>query len=118
MPQVIPLIGGETNANQSFTISLGDFSLELDLHYQQSGQWMMHIIADGDVGDVPVTRIDGVDYIAPGVMLEGGVDIIQSWNITKLFGQMFFVGDQATLDNLGADNKLVWYSPEEALSYS
>ena len=117
MPQVIPLVGGDVNANQSLSVTLGDFSVELEFHYQQSGQWMMHVIADGDVGEVPTTTINGVQYIAPGAMLEGGVDILQSWDIAKTFGQMFFVGDEATLSNLGADNKLVWYSPDEALSY-
>ena len=37
------------------------------------------------------------------------------YNVRDTFGQLFFVGEEATLDNLGKDNKLVWVSPDEAL---
>lgn len=118
MSKIIPLAGTETYANYSQYVTLGDYSFELDIHYQQSGQWRMNIIADGDVGDIPTTTVDDIDYVAIGVMLEGGVDIVSMYNITNTFGQLFFVGDEATLDNLGEDNKLVWFATDEAVLFA
>jgi len=117
MKQVIPLSGGIANSSYSQYVSLGDFSLQLNINYQQNGQWYMDIVADGDVGEVPVTTIDDLDYIALGVMLESGVDIVGMYGISKTFGQLFFVGDEATLNNLGSDNSLVWYSSDDAVGF-
>ena len=113
---VIPLSGTKQYAQYSQYVSLGDYSYELKFSYQQNGQWLMYIIADGDVGDIPTYTVDEIAYVAE-VMLEGGVDLVESYNIRDTFGQLFFVGEEATLDNLGKDNKLVWVSPDEALNY-
>ena len=115
--KTIPLQGTATFANYSQSIDLGDYSYEIELHYQQNGQWSMDIIADGDVGDIPIETVNGQNYVAMGVMLEGGADLVEMYNITETFGQLFFVGEDATLDNLGQDNKLVWYSPDSAVSF-
>ena len=117
MPSIIPLDGGESNANYSISVTLGDYAVILELHYQQNGQWFMHVISDGDSGELPVKTVDGVDYIAMGLMLESGMDIIGMYNIKKIFGQLFFVGEEANLNNLGTGNELVWFSPEEAISW-
>lgn len=117
MKKTMPLSGGISNASYTQYVTLGDYSLQLNVNYQQNGQWYMDVIADGDVGDVPVTTIDEVDYIAMGVMLEGGADIISMYGITNTFGQLFFVGDEATLDNLGSDNSLVWYSSDSTVEF-
>lgn len=114
----IPLVGGESNANYSQLVDLGEYSYQIEIHYQQNGQWSMDIIADGDVGEIPITTVNDKNYVAMGVMLEGGVDIIGMYEIRKTFGQLFFVGDEANLDNLGSSNSLVWYSPDEAVTYS
>lgn len=117
MSKIIPLVGGETNANYSQLVDLGDYSFELVLHYQQNGQWSLDVIADGDVGDVPTTTLNDKEYVAMGAMLEGGADIVAEHNIKDTFGQLFMFGDEATLDNLGSENKLVWFAPDEALSF-
>jgi hypothetical protein len=113
---IIPLSGTKQYAQYSQYVSLGDYSYELRFSYQQNGQWLMYIIADGDVGDIPTYTADEVTYVAE-VMLEGGVDLMACYNVRDTFGQLFFVGEEATLDNLGSDNKLVWVSPNEALDY-
>ena len=40
-------------------------------------------------------------------MLEPGADIIETYNAG--IGKLYFHGADVTLDNLGKDNKLVWY---------
>ena len=117
MRKVIPLVGGESNANYSQLIDLGDYSYQVILHYQQSGQWSLDLIADGDVGEIPTTTVDEDNYVAMGIMLEGGADLVASYGIRKLFGQLFFVGEEATLDNLGSANQLLWFSPDDAVKF-
>jgi len=114
--KTITISGAKQYSQYSQYVSLGDYSYELKFSYQQNGQWLMYIIADGDSGVMDIYKVDEINYIAE-VMLEGGVDLVASYNITQSFGQLFFVGDDATLDNLGKDNKLVWVSPDEALKY-
>lgn len=116
MSKVIPLSGTKKFAHYTQYVSLGEYSFELAIDYQQNGQWLMYVISDGDVGDIPTTTVNDVDYVAE-VMLEGGVDLVAPYQITKTFGQLFFVGPDATLENLGSANKLVWFSPNEALTY-
>lgn len=114
---IIPLSGTKQYAQYSQYVSLGEYSYELKFSYQQSGQWLLYIIADGDVGDIPTYTVDEITYVAE-VMLEGGDDLMDCYNVRDTFGQLFFVGTEATLDNLGKDNKLVWVSPDEALDFS
>lgn len=116
MSKIIPLSGTSQFAQYSQYVSLGEYSFELVFSYQQNGQWLMHIIADGDVGDIPTNNMNEIDYVAE-VMLEGGLDLVEPYQISSTFGQLFFVGEEANLDNLGKDNQLVWLSPDEALSY-
>jgi hypothetical protein len=115
MASVIPLSGGESNANQLITVQLGDYLVDIELHYQQSGQWLAYVLPNGDAGDIPTYTVNGTEYLFAGVMLEPGCDIIKSYAVTKTFGQLFVFGDEPTLENLGENNKLVWYSPDEAL---
>lgn len=115
--KVIPLLGTATYAHYQEYITLGDYSYVFSFAYQQNGQWALDVIADGDVGDIPTTTINDTDYVFMGIMLEGGCDIVEMYQVTDTFGQLFFVGDEATLDNLGSDNKLVWYSPDDAISW-
>lgn len=117
MKKIIPLVGGEENANYSLLVDLGDYSYEFILHYQQNGQWSIDVVADGDVGDVPTVTVNSKKYIAMGAMLEGGSDIVSEHMISSNFGQLFFFGEDATLDNLGSENKLVWYSPDEVILF-
>ena len=118
MAKVIPLSGGEENANQLITVQLGDYLVDIELHYQQSGQWLAYILPNGDAGDLSTYTVNDVEYLFAGVMLEPGCDIIKAYGVTDTFGQLFVFGDEPTLDNLGTNNKLVWYSADEALTYS
>jgi hypothetical protein len=118
MPSVIPLSGGEENANQLVTVQLGDFLVDIELHYQQSGQWLAYVLPNGDTGDLPTYTVNDKEYIFPSIMLEPGADIIKSYAVTNVFGQLFLFGEEPTLNNLGSNNKLVWYGTDEVLSYS
>ena len=118
MPKTIPLSGGESNANQTLTVQLGNYLVDLELHYQQSGQWLMHVLPNGNHEDLDTHTINDIDYLFSGLMLEPACDIIKSYGVTNIFGQLFIAGLDPTLDNLGVDNKLVWYAPSEALTYS
>ncbi|WP_046486867.1 phage baseplate plug family protein [Pseudomonas veronii] len=95
----IPLAAGADNSHQRFSVQLGDnlISFEIDfISYLDTPAWSMNL------------RRGGV-MLAPGVMLEPGSDIIQSYRTG--IGQMVFTGKDVTLDNLGVDNSLVWIPP-------
>lgn len=96
MTMEIPLSRGSVNAHQNFNSQLGDNLIEFEINYLQSGQWSMNLSREG----VP---------LAAGVMLEPGTDVIQSYTLG--IGQLIFVGQDTTLDNLGLDNHLVWVAP-------
>ena len=114
--EVIALESGEDNANQSITVQLGDYYVKLEFHYQQNGQWLMHILPDGDT-ELNTFTVNDVEYIVTCIMLEPGCDLLSNYNLTDTLGQMFLVGDEPTLDNLGVSNYLVWYSSDSAVSY-
>lgn len=94
----IPLIGGSANAHQTFEIQLGENLVEFNLNYVQSGQWELNLSISDEV-------------IASGLMLEPNCDILQSHSNLDI-GQLIFVGEDTTLDNLGISNTLTWVSPE------
>jgi hypothetical protein len=114
--KVIPLRNSEEYANYQEYITLGDYSYLFSFHYLQNGQWRFDVIADGDVGDVPTTTLNDTDYVFLGLMLEGGVDIVSMYQVSDTFGQLFFVGDEVTLNNAGDSNYLVWVSPDDLVS--
>ena len=94
--QTIPLRSGAANAHQRFSIQLGDnlLAFEIDyVSYLDSPAWSMNIRRDGSM-------------LVAGAMLEPGADVVQSYGAD--IGQFVFVGTEATLDNLGSDNALVW----------
>lgn len=117
MAYTIPLSGGESNANQTLTVQLGDYLVDLELHYQQSGQWLMHVLPNGSTGDLETFTINDTDYLFSHLMLEPGCDLIKAYNVSDIFGQLFVYGDDPTLDNLGTNNKLVWFDTDEVLTY-
>lgn len=93
----IPLQNGVNNAHQRFTQELGGMlvSFEIDyVSYTDSPYWVMTVKRDGY-------------EIACGLPLNAGADLLANHNIQG-FGQLVFVGDEATLDNLGVANHLVW----------
>lgn len=94
---VVPLKGGSANAHQTFRVSLGDFLADFEINYiHASGKWSCDL------------TIDGVQTAA-GLMLEPNCNIIEHYQLD--IGQLVFVGDETTLDNLGINNQLIWVEP-------
>lgn len=94
----IPLRRGSANAHQRFTQRLGGNLLEFRVNflaYQESPAWILDLYLDG----AP---------IALGLALSAGSIITETANLPEDIGRLVFVGADATLDNLGRDNKLVW----------
>lgn len=94
----IPLRNGSANAHQRFTQRLGENLLEFRidyLAYQEVPMWTMSIYRDG----APV---------ALGMGLQAGAVMTEAYNLPDDIGRFMLVGDEATLDNLGRDNHLVW----------
>lgn len=92
----LPLRNGAGNSHQIFNIQLGDNFLEFTLNY---------ITLAGPAWSVDIRR-EG-ELLVAGAMLEPGADIVQNYNAE--IGKLYFIGQDVTLDNLGKDNKLVWY---------
>lgn len=94
----IPLRNGSANAHQRFTQRLGGslFEFRVDyLAYQEMPLWTLDIYRDG----APV---------ALGLGLNAGAVMTEGYNLPDDLGRLIFVGAEATLDNLGQDNHLVW----------
>jgi len=89
----IPLQSGAINSHQRFSIQLGnnlvDFRLDWNYLYNR---WLVNI------------TIEGVAKLSGGVLAAGGTI---NRSVTDM-GRLYFVGDDATLDNLGQSNHLVW----------
>ena len=96
----IPLLNGAANAHQKFTIQLGDNLLVFVVNY---------ITLAGPAWSVDITR-EGVTLVS-GAMLEPNAIITDNYNAG--IGRLVFTGADVTLDNLGADNRLVWVSDDE-----
>ncbi|MCK5126788.1 MAG: hypothetical protein KAR42_11080 [candidate division Zixibacteria bacterium] len=96
MNQIIPLVGGAVNAHQKFEVQLGKTFAQFEIDYRTlTEQWSASI------------TVEGVELVS-GASLQPNVDIIQHWQLGGTLGQLVFVGDDPTLDNLGASNSLVW----------
>lgn len=94
----IALKAGSANANQRFTQRLGGNLLEFRvryLAYQEVPLWIMDIFRDG----AP---------LALGMGLNAGAVMSEAYNVPADVGRFVFVGAEATLENLGRDNRLVW----------
>lgn len=98
--ELIPLTGGAVNAHQTINIQLGDNFVVITLAWRTIiEQWSVKIEQNGVV-------------LVTGVMLVPNVNILQHYpDLSPTMGAIYFVGDVATLDNLGVDNSLVWESP-------
>lgn len=94
----ITLKSGSENAHQRFTQKLGDNLLEFRVNYlayQEAPLWALDIYRDG----APV---------ALGLGLNAGAVLTEAHNLPSDIGRLVFVGAEATLNNLGKDNHLVW----------
>lgn len=98
--ELIPLVGGAINAHQTINVQLGDNFVDITLDWRTIiEQWSVKLEQDGQV-------------LATGVMLEPNINILQNYpDLSPTIGAIYFVGDKATLDNLGSNNSLVWESP-------
>lgn len=89
----IPLKNGAENARQEFSATLGenllDFSLKY-LSYVGEPMWVLDVRNDGS----PIT-------LGKGLQPNGVINL-------GMFGKLVFVGESATLDNLGVANQLIW----------
>ena len=99
MNKVIPLVGGSVNSHQQFDVQLGDNLVTITLLWKSIlEQWSMDIDQEGV-------------RLVSGAMLEPGCDIIATWQSD--LGRLVLVGDEATLDNLGRSNSLIWIPPND-----
>lgn len=93
----IALLSGVQNAHQRFSQRINgrllDFQVDY-VSYTPNQYWVMSV------------QIDGAP-LADGVPLNVGADLLANHNVGD-FGRLAFVGEHATLDNLGIANKLVW----------
>lgn len=98
--QTIPLSAGSTNAHQKFSVQLDGKIIGFEINYMaylDDPAWSMNLTYDG----YPIVN---------GAMLQPGCDVIQNYRAG--IGSLVFVGDPATLDNLGINNTLVWVGGE------
>lgn len=93
----IPLQAGVENSHQVFDVQLGDnlFGFELDYQYLYQ-RWLVNIDVDGE-------RIISGSVLAAGSCLNRGAGEN---------GLIYFVGDDATIDNIGKQNSLIWVKKE------
>lgn len=89
----IPLKNGAENARQEFSVTLNDVTMDFSvkyLSYLDEPMWIIDVHIDG----TPVT-------LGKGLQPNGWINLYD-------YGKLVFVGESATLDNLGVNNKLIW----------
>lgn len=94
----IPLVSGIENSHQEFSVQLGEnlFEFTLDWNYLYNN-WSVGIDIDGD-------------RIVSGSVLAAGSCVNRH---TTGIGKLYFIGIDATVENLGKQNQLVWISDPE-----
>lgn len=100
---LISLEGGAKNAHQTFSVELAGREITFKL------DWCGYV-------DYPFWNFDILERGLPlvlGLKLVPGCDLIAPYKLD--IGQLWFVGEEATLDNLGFDNHLVWIEPNESI---
>lgn len=93
----IALLAGVQNAHQRFSQRVNGWMLDFQIDfvsYTPNPHWVMSV------------QIDGAP-LADGIPLNVGADLLANQNVGN-FGKLVFVGEPATIDNLGIANKLVW----------
>lgn len=93
----ISLLAGVQNAHQRFSQRVNgrllDFQIDF-VSYTKNPHWIMSV------------QVDGAP-LADGIPLNVGADLLANQNVGN-FGKLVFVGEPATIDNLGIANSLVW----------
>ncbi len=90
----IPLDGGLINAQQEFSVQLGEWFCEFKLFILENGQWNFDMRRDGSL-------------VVAGAILTPNVDLWATYPDLQM-GKLVMVGEEPTLDNLGVANNLVW----------
>lgn len=93
----ITLLAGVQNSHQRFQQRINGrlLAFEVDyVSYTKTPYWVMNVYQDG----AP---------IGMGLPLNVGADLLVNQDVSD-FGRLVFVGEPATLDNLGIANSLVW----------
>lgn len=89
----IPLQAGAQNSHQRFAVQLGDnlvdFRLDWNFLYDR---WAVNL------------SIEGASILSGGILAAGAAVNRHAPDM----GRLYFVGEDATLDNLGKSNTLVW----------
>ena len=92
----IPLRSGAEYARHQFIVNVGDNQLLIKqeyLSYLDTPQWVISIFRES----------------LPVVLSKPLVPNVEITSQAKMnIGRIVFVGGEATLDNLGEDNKLIW----------
>jgi len=101
----VPLVGGAVNSHQNFNVLLGENFLQFVLNFvtrsltePEFAPWVLDIYQEGVL-------------LAAGAAVVPGSNIIEHYDID--IGELYLVGDQPTLDNLGKSNTLVWRPSSE-----
>ena len=97
----ITLTGGAGNARQSLTATMNGREITLTFY------WCGYV-------DAPFWNLDLTESGRPvvsGLVLRPGADLLAPYALD--LGRLIFVGEEATLDNLGERNHLVYVEPDE-----
>lgn len=85
-------------AFQRFDSPLGQNRITFELNYVRTDQWSMDIFS-------------GQTLLASGLMLEPN-SVLTRGRFLEI-GELVFMGDDATFENLGINNKLIWIPNEQ-----
>lgn len=92
----IPLKGGYEYSKQSFITNLDNNQVMFDLEflsYVENPHWVISVYRDS----LPIV-------VSRALLANTEITTFSTMNV----GRIVFVGEEATLDNLGVDNKLIW----------
>jgi len=98
MNLVIPVLQGIDNSHQVVSALLGDHFLEFQINWNTRFEYWSCDIYESGVA------------LALSLVFNPPTNILNGLNLTEEYGQIVFMGDVATLDNLGLSNSLVWVS--------
>lgn len=96
----VGLSGGAQNSHQVFSANLGSDYAGIEMRWNsKSGQWIVSVSINN------AELINEKAYASGTNIFDG----FFGW------GMLIVIGEDATLDNLGITNKLIWISEDELL---
>ncbi len=109
MAQEIPLQSGATNANVTFSVVLEGNTYTFHTAYRPITQYYMLAIERDNV-----MLACGLKMVAGGNLMAAYTsEFIKKRNQGDLFGELYLVGQQPTVDNFGITNRLLWVAASE-----